>query len=98
MHTVLVILEGFLLFALCHGVAVLATTRGSPGRTRATQLAARVFIGLWLVCAFFNLWRGVNQAGYSVVDELPIFLVVFAVPAGVAAWSVYRSMQRTIES
>jgi len=98
MHTVLVILEGFLLFALCHVVAVLATTKDTPGRARATQLAGRVFIGLWLVCAFFNLWKGVSQAGYSVVDELPIFVVVFVIPAGVAAWLIYRSMQRTFES
>jgi membrane protein implicated in regulation of membrane protease activity len=31
-----------------------------------------------------NLWVGVSQAGYSLGEELPIFGVVFAVPAVVA--------------
>ena len=46
--------------------------------------AARIFVGLWLVIAGINMWIGVSQAGYSVADEAPIFLVVFGVPAGVA--------------
>jgi len=29
-------------------------------------------------------WLGVAKAGYSVADEAPIFLVVFAVPVAVA--------------
>jgi hypothetical protein len=35
------------------------------------------------------MWIGVSRAGYSVVDEAPVFLLVFAVPAIVAllAWS-----------
>ena len=98
MHTVLVILEGLVLFALCLLVARLATKRDTIQRARAMQIAARVFIGIWLVCAFFNLWKGVTQAGYSVVDELPIFLIVFVVPAGVAVWFAYRTMDRAVES
>jgi len=43
-----------------------------------------VFLPLWLMGAGINLYLGVKQAGYSVADELPIFLVVFAVPAVVA--------------
>jgi hypothetical protein len=51
--------------------------------------AARWFIPIWLVAAVINLWIGVAKAGYSVAEEAPIFLVVFAVPAAVAllvAW------------
>ncbi len=29
---------------------------------------------------------GVAQAGYSVTEELPIFLVIFAIPAAIAAF------------
>lgn len=97
MHTVLVILEGFVLLALCLVVARLASRRGTPGRAQATRAAARIFIGLWLVCAFFNLWKGVSEEGYAVVEELPIFLLVFAIPAAVAAWIAYRTTQRTGE-
>jgi hypothetical protein len=31
------------------------------------------------------MWLGVSRAGYSVAEEAPVFLVVFAVPAAVAA-------------
>jgi len=37
-------------------------------------------ISRWLV----NMWFGVNKAGYSVKDEAPVALLVFAVPAIVA--------------
>jgi hypothetical protein len=35
-----------------------------------------------------NLYVGVKSAGYTVREEFPIFLVVFAIPAAVAllAW------------
>ena len=40
--------------------------------------------GFWLAAALINLWLGVSRAGYSVAEELPIFLVVFAIPVVVA--------------
>jgi hypothetical protein len=88
MHTVLVILAGFALLGLC---LLLAPASGGVGRVRRAK-AALVFIPLWLVGAAINLWVGVSQAGYPVAEELPIFLVVFAIPAAVAfvlwrAWS-----------
>jgi hypothetical protein len=55
--------------------------------------AVRWFIPVWLVLAAVNLWVGVTRAGYSVAEEAPIFLVVFAVPAAVAllvAWGLTR--------
>ena len=88
MHTVLVILAGFALLGLC-----LLLARGSVGAGRAQRAkGALIFIPLWLVGAAVNLWVGVSQAGYSVAEELPIFLIVFAIPAAVAfvlwrAWS-----------
>ena len=39
-----------------------------------------VFVG-----AGINMAVGVIKAGYSVAEELPIFLLIFAVPAVVAA-------------
>jgi hypothetical protein len=47
--------------------------------------AARYFIPLWLAIAAINLYIGVTQAGYTVAEEAPIFAVIFAVPALVAA-------------
>jgi hypothetical protein len=42
------------------------------------------FVAAWLAATVFNLWVGVSHAGYSVREELPILLLLFAVPAAVA--------------
>jgi hypothetical protein len=31
-----------------------------------------------------NLWFGVTRAGYTLREELPIFLLIFAIPAVLA--------------
>lgn len=56
-------------------------------------LAAKVFVPAWLAVAVANLWVGVSHAGYTVRQEAPILLIVFAVPAvvaAVAAWQLSR--------
>ncbi|AVJ32460.1 hypothetical protein CLM74_06560 [Stenotrophomonas sp. MYb57] len=53
-------------------------------------LAAKVFVPAWLVVAGVNMWVGVAYAGYSVRDELPILLLVFAVPAAIAGIAIWR--------
>ena len=79
MHTIKAIAVGFIL--LCAFVLV-GRVLGNGSR------AALYFLPVWLAGAGFNLWYGVTQGGYSVRDEAPIFLVVFAVPAALAllAW------------
>jgi hypothetical protein len=42
---------------------------------------------LWLALAGLNMGIGVAKAGYSVAEELPIFLLIFGLPA-VAAWLI----------
>ena len=75
MHTIMVVLGGFLLLGIC----LLA------GRlTKTMAIAALIFIPIWFGAALINLWIGVSRAGYSVAEELPIFLAVFAIPAVVA--------------
>jgi hypothetical protein len=54
------------------------------GPSRAA--AAKAFIPVWFLAALANLWIGVSRAGYTVAQEAPILLVVFGVPAAVAAW------------
>ncbi len=53
-------------------------------------MAAKAFIPAWLVVSLVNMWVGVTKAGYSVRDELPILLMVFLVPAVLAAVIVWR--------
>ena len=87
MHTVKVIAGGFVLLALCLLIGRLV---GGLAPAAALVTAAKVFLPLWLVAAGVNMWIGVSKAGYTVADEAPIFLVVFAVPAVVALLVVWR--------
>ena len=82
MHTVIVIAAGFALLGACLFAGHLLS--GAAG----LAAGALVFVPLWLLGAGINLYVGVKSAGYTVREEFPIFLVVFAIPAAVAllAW------------
>jgi len=56
----------------------------------ATRWATIAYVALWLVIAGANLWVGVVRAGYSVAEELPIFLLIFGVPAVLAVLLKWR--------
>jgi hypothetical protein len=84
MHTVIVIVIGFALLGACALVGRMLG--GSAGMARA----ALVFLPLWFIGAGINLYLGVKTAGYTVAEEAPIFALVFAVPAAVAAFVWWR--------
>ena len=81
MRTGLFLLAGFLLLAGCVVLAKLFSTHYPD----AYGMATAAYVVLWLVIATFNMWVGVAKAGYSVSEELPVFLLVFGVPAAAAA-------------
>jgi hypothetical protein len=87
MHTLKVMFGGFILLVVC-----LLLGRWIGG-TAATVVAnvIKCFLALWLVATLLNMWVGVNKAGYSVKDEAPVALLVFAVPAIVAIVIWWRS-------
>jgi hypothetical protein len=87
MHTLKVIVGGFILLAVCLLIGRLVGGQPPMGGVVG---AAKLFIPLWLLVAGVNLWIGVTRAGYTVADEAPIFLAVFAVPAAVALLVVWR--------
>ena len=90
MHTILVLVGGHVLL----GAFVLVARVVGAGTPAAMATAALYFLPIWLVAAAVNMWIGVSRAGYTVAQELPIFLVVFAVPAVVAAfvwWKLSRA-------
>jgi hypothetical protein len=76
-HTVKVIAAGFALLVVCLLIGRAVTSPTSAGLV----FGAKVFLPLWLLGAGINMWIGVSRAGYSVREEAPIFLLVFAVPA-----------------
>lgn len=87
MRTLIFIVGGFVLLAACLGAAKLL----SNGLADAMRTATIAFVALWFVIAAVNMWIGVAKAGYSVAEELPIFLLIFALPAVAAVllkWKV----------
>jgi hypothetical protein len=50
----------------------------------------KVFIPIWFCLSALNLWIGFKQAGYSIEEELPIFLLIFTIPASIAALLWWR--------
>jgi hypothetical protein len=85
MRTLIIILGGLLLLA----VALLAGRWIGPG-SHGMATAAKIFLPAWLAIALLNMWMGVARAGYSVKEEFPIFLVIFAIPAAVALFVAWR--------
>ena len=86
MHTLKVIAVGLAVLVACGGAGYF--TAGTAGLSRA----ALIFLPVWAIGAGINMYLGVKRAGYSVADEAPIFLLVFAVPAAIAlvTWFKYR--------
>jgi hypothetical protein len=84
MRTAIIIAIGFILLAICLLAPRLA------GRPEWSVTGAKIFIALWLAAALVNMWIGVSRAGYSVAEELPIFLLIFALPAAGAALAWWK--------
>jgi hypothetical protein len=80
MRTAIIIAAGFLLWGICIGIAKLLPN----SNPQATTIATAAFVGIWFAAAAVNMWVGVARAGYSFMEELPIFLVIFLAPAAVA--------------
>ncbi len=80
MRTAIILLIGLALWGACLGVARLAAGPSSSASSTATA----AFVGIWFLAAAVNMWIGVSQAGYSFREELPIFLLIFLLPAAVA--------------
>jgi len=79
MRTGLFLIAGFLLLS----AALLLGRLFSANYPSAYSGAVVAFVALWFVIAVANMWIGVAKAGYSFAEELPIFLLIFVVPAAV---------------
>ena len=86
MRTLLFLVAGLLLLA----AALLLGKLFSSHYPDAVRLATIAYVALWLIIAGANMWVGVARAGYSVTEELPIFLLIFAVPAAAAILLKWR--------
>ena len=88
MRSAIIILGGFVLWGVCLGIARLLGNFSA----RSTTIATTAFVAIWFVAAAVNMWVGVARAGYSFGEELPIFLLIFLLPAVVAVLVKWKSL------
>jgi hypothetical protein len=86
MRTALFLTSGLMLMAALLIVAKLF----SEYFPSAPNWALGLGLSLWLGATAANMWIGVSKAGYSVTEELPIFILLFAVPAAAAVLVRWR--------
>ncbi len=86
MRTAIIILAGLGIWAV--GI-FLAHRMGKPGGTAVAD-ATLAFITFWFLAAATNMWVGVAQTGYTFREELPVFLIIFGIPAAVAAVAKWK--------
>ena len=86
MRTALFLVAGLLLL----GAALLLGKLFSSQYPGATFVATVAYVALWFIVAGANMWIGVARAGYSVTEELPIFLLIFGLPAAAAILLKWR--------
>ncbi len=87
MHTLKIIVGGFLLLGVC---LLLGRWIGGAAAT-VVATAIKCFLVLWLIATLVNMWVGVSNAGYSIKDEAPMALLVFAVPALISVLIWWKS-------
>jgi hypothetical protein len=81
-RTIMILTAGLLIFAGLFLYSRLFVQHYPHAATWATW----GFVAIWLAATAtaFNLWVGVSHAGYSVREEMPILLLLFAAPVAVA--------------
>lgn len=82
MRTALFLVAGFLFLGASALVGKLFANH-FPG---ASRIAIFACVAVWLVVAAVNMWVGIAKAGYSTTEELPVFLLIFGLPAAAAVW------------
>lgn len=86
MRTTLFLASGLLLMASLLIVAKLF----SEHVPSAPNWAVGAGLALWLALTGANMWLGVSRAGYSFAEELPVFVLLFALPGLVAVLVRWR--------
>jgi hypothetical protein len=81
MRTLLFVIGGLLVWLVCLGIAKIAFS----GLASHMRIATLVFVAVWFVVAAINMGVGVLRAGYTIAEEMPIFLLIFGLPVAVAA-------------
>jgi hypothetical protein len=76
-----IVAAGLVILAVC---LLLGWRVSRASRIAGFVRAARLFLPLWLLSAAVNMWYAMTYGGHTFVQELPVFLLVFAIPAAAA--------------
>lgn len=74
------------------GLVVVGIAMWSAGAARRRLVAALFTVG-WLAAVLWNLRTGMSH-GYSLQEELPIQLLIFAIPVAAGWWLAYKARAR----
>lgn len=85
MRTLIIVLTGFVLFGFLLAVTKYLADWSAPSKTISTY----VFVVIWFFATVYNVSIGISK-GYTVLQELPVFLVTFLLPVGVALFIKYK--------
>ena len=89
MFAIALLMIGCILLVLC-----VAAGR-HLGKPASKRRGALWFLPMWLLATGFNLWLGVSGGGgggaTSVAEELPMFALVFGIPAAIAGLVAWKS-------
>lgn len=76
-----IVATGLAILAVC---LLLGWRVSRANRTAGFARAARLFMPMWLLSAAVNMWYAMTYGGRTFIQELPVFLLVFAIPAAAA--------------
>lgn len=82
MRTLMFLISGFLLVSTCQLLVRLFITAWPT----ISALLSSLFAVLWFAIALANMVAGITRASYSFGEELPIFLLIFLLPAIALFW------------
>lgn len=86
MRSLIIVFGGFVLWGSLLSIARFF----GEGSSAAAIRAAGIFTVAWLALAVLNLWFGMERAGYSFFEELPVFLLIFLLPVSVAMFVTWK--------
>ena len=79
MRTLLFIVGGIVLWAVITGLSKLIHNQSS-----SSWIPTAIFAAIWFMITGWNVWVGMTQAGYTFIEELPIFLLTYLLPLAIA--------------
>lgn len=86
MRTLLFIVGGIILWAVLTGL-----TKRFYSQVSSSWRPTVIFATIWFMITSWNIWVGVTLAGYTFMEELPIFLLTYLLPLAIAVVAKLKS-------